>query len=498
MTTPPAIRPSEPAAPDDDQRDVALHRWRVLRPHLEDGVPLAAAARTAGVPMRTAQRWLATHRAGGLAGLARHPRSDRGRRRVQPELELLIEGLALRRPAPTRAVIHRQVSEVAADHGWASPGYRTVCDIVAALDPALVCLGTEGAKRYSEVFELVHRREADAPNEIWQADDTELDLWVRTPTGEPARPWLTVILDDHSRAVAAHGVVLDAPNTMNTALVLRRAIWRKTEPGWQVCGIPEVFYTDHGSDFTSRHLEQVAAELNIRLVTSLPGRPRGRGKVERFFDMINTMCLAGLPGYAPRGTPDRAEQAQLTLPDLHEAIGRFITTTYHQRVHSETRQPPHARWIAGGFLPRMPDSLEQLDLLLLTVAKPRKIHPDGVHLFGLRYLDPTLTAYVGEQVTVRYDPRDLAEIRLFHDGAFLARAICPEMAGTTISLREILAARRRHRRDLTATLTARRATVDELMTLRAGPAPIPADPGPTPLEANRGRAAHQLKLYAQE
>ena len=44
--------------------------------------------------------------------------------------------------------------------------------------------------------------------------------------------------------------------------------------------------------------------------------------------------------------------------------------------------PPQQRWEAGAFIPRMPDSLEQLDLLLLTVAKPRKIHPDGIHLQG--------------------------------------------------------------------------------------------------------------------
>jgi len=42
----------------------------VLRPHLEDGVPLAQVAREAGVPERTAQRRLARYREGGLAGLA--------------------------------------------------------------------------------------------------------------------------------------------------------------------------------------------------------------------------------------------------------------------------------------------------------------------------------------------------------------------------------------------------------------------------------------------
>jgi hypothetical protein len=42
-----------------------------------------------------------------------------------------------------------------------------------------------------------------------------------------------------------------------------------------VCGIPDKFYTDHGSDFTSRHLEQVAADLHMALVFSIAGKPRG-------------------------------------------------------------------------------------------------------------------------------------------------------------------------------------------------------------------------------
>ena len=103
--------------------------------------------------------------------------------------------------------------------------------------------------------------------------------------------------------------------------------------------------------------------------------------------------------------------------------------------------PPQQRWEAGAFIPLMPDSLEQLDLLLLTVAKPRKIHPDGIHFQGLRYLDPVLAAYVGDTVIIRYDPRDMAEIRVFTGTGFLCRAICPELAGTTISLKDITAAR---------------------------------------------------------
>jgi putative transposase len=60
--------------------------------------------------------------------------------------------------------------------------------------------------------------------------------------------------------------------------------------------------------------------------------------------------------------------------------------------------PPQQRWEAGAFIPRMPDSRERLDLLLLTVTKSRKVHPDGIHFPSLSYLDPVLAAYVGESV----------------------------------------------------------------------------------------------------
>ncbi|MFI9596009.1 hypothetical protein [Nonomuraea sp. NPDC052265] len=96
-------------------------------------------------------------------------------------------------------------------------------DIVTGIDPALQVMAHEGTKRYREVYELVHRREASKPNEIWQADHTELDIWVIDSSGKPARPWLTAIEDDHSRAVAGYAVNLEAPSALTTALVFRHA-----------------------------------------------------------------------------------------------------------------------------------------------------------------------------------------------------------------------------------------------------------------------------------
>ena len=48
-------------------------RLAVLVPHLYEGVPLLQAAAAAGVPERTARRWLARYLADGAAGLEFKP-----------------------------------------------------------------------------------------------------------------------------------------------------------------------------------------------------------------------------------------------------------------------------------------------------------------------------------------------------------------------------------------------------------------------------------------
>jgi putative transposase len=399
-----------------------------------------------------------------------------------------VEGLALRTPPPSAASVHRQVMAVAQAQGWAVPSYSTVYGIMRSLAPALVTLAQEGSSAYRETFDLLSRWEASGPNELWQADHTQLAIWLRDDRGQPAKPWLTVILDDYSRAIAGFGLSFRTPSALQTALVLRQAIWRKGEANWHIGGIPAVFYTDHGSDFTSCHIEQGCADLKIQLIFSSVGVPRGRGKIERFFQTVAQCFLCSVPGYAPTGTP--MGTPSLTLSELTSRLQTFVLDAYHQQPHSETGMAPQARWALGGFLPHLPDSLEQLDLLLLTVAKPRKVHQDGIHFLGFRYLDLILAAYVGEAVTIRYDPHDLAEIRVFHHDRFLCRAICQELAGQTISLQEIVQARTQRRRSLGEHLDDWAGIVEALLAVHQE---APERPSPDPPSAGP-----RLKRYANE
>lgn len=473
------------------QREQAMARFRVLRSHTERGVSLPRAAQAAGVGLRTVERWLAQYRADGLTGLVRRTREDRGRRKLPVEAVALIEGLFLKTPRPSAAAVYRRVLTLCKEREWAAPSYSTVYAIISRLDAGLITLAHEGPARFRDKFELVHRHRASRPNAVWQADHTQLDLLIQDASGKPVRPWLTTVIDDHSRALAGYLVFIDAPSAFQTSLALRQAIWRKADPLWAVCGIPDVLYVDHGSDFTSKHLEQVAVDLHFELVYSTIARPQGRGKIERLFGTLNTELLPELSGYLKHGKP--ATEPRLSLAELDRALGTFLIGTYNARTHREIRLPPQTAWSGDGWLPRMPNSLEDLDLLLISVAKARTVHRDGIHFQGIRYMDPTLAAYVKEAVTIRYDPRDVAEIRVFHRNRFLCRAVSPEHSGQAITLKDIQAARSAHRRTLRGQIRERITPVAEFLAPHTEAAVMPA---PKPAAADPPKP--KLRTYRED
>jgi putative transposase len=423
-------------------------------------------------------------------GLARAQRSDTGQRKLPAELVQVIEGMALRKPRPSIAAMHRRMTALATQHHWTPPSYGSVYGMVRQLSPAMVTLAQDGLAAFRDRYALIYRHRAEGPNALWQADHTLLDVLVLDANGAAVRPWLTIIMDDYSRVVAGYTLFLEAPTTLQTALALRQAMWRKQQAAWPVCGIPDVLYVDHGSDFTSTHLEQVAADLHFQLVFSSVGRPQGRGKVERLFGTLHTEWLAALPGSLRQGQP--TTPPRLSLSELDATVGDYFLGLYNNRPHHATGLVPIKAWLGQGWLPRMPNSLEELDLLLVMVATSRMVRRDGVHFQGLRYMDPTLAAYVGESVTIRYDPRDLAEIRVFHRNRFLCRAMNAEHAGRTMTLKDIQTARVRHRRALRTAIHERMARVADFLPEQAQSHP------PKTAAATHRRAAPKLHTYIED
>lgn len=144
----------------------------------------------------------------------------------------------------------------------------------------MILLGREGSKVYRQQYDLLHIRSAEKPNELWQADHVLLDFDILNSRNRLQKPWLTVVIDDCSRAICGYELSFISPSAKKTSLCFRHAMWRKSDPHWEILGVPDTLYTDHGSDFTSRHIEQVCIDLKIKLIFSQVGQPRGRGKIE--------------------------------------------------------------------------------------------------------------------------------------------------------------------------------------------------------------------------
>jgi putative transposase len=460
------------------ERERAWQRYLLLSPYLYGKVSLAEVARSHSMSLKTLEGWLSRYRRGSLIGLARRRRSDQGvRRLISPECQQVIEGLALTPPRCSIAEIHRKVSDLAKRRGWPEMSYSSVYAIVRAIDPALQVLAHEGSRVYQELYDLLFLQEVKRPNERWQADHCLLNIWLLDEQGKARRAWLTIILDDFSRAIMGYRLSFDAPSAYQTGLTLRQAILGKQDERWPMWGLPEILYTDHGSDFTSKHLEQVVGQLSIQLIFSQVGRPRGRGKGERAFRTVKQQVLPGLPGYispvrrsyrSARKRRGKAmaearlvkRQACMTLSEFDTTFRTWLLEIYHHRKQVRLHGTPLARWQEGKWLPRPPKSERDLDLLLLYEGKTRQVQQEGIRFQGHWYMDVKLSRYVRSTVRIYYDPADLRTITVYTPdgitgGQFLCQARCQDIEEQKVSLKEIVAARTQRRKELQTDLHER-------------------------------------------
>ena len=156
--------------------------------------------------------------------------------------------------------------------------------------------------------------------------------WKRTRTGEYLANGLPV-----PRAIVGHrwGIAED------TVRLASRAARGARGPA-----VPALVYVDNGSAFVDSWLLRACANLGIKLVHSAPGRPQGRGKIERFFRTVNGEFVVEIA--AGDGEPGRQVS---DLAEMNRLFTAWVETVYHRRVHSETAAAPLPRWLDGGPYP---------------------------------------------------------------------------------------------------------------------------------------------------
>jgi putative transposase len=300
-------------------------------------------------------------------------------RRVAPTTpaEVLEVAVALKKEAPGRTAA--QIAAIlAAQAGWA-PSQRT-------LQRHFADLGLSRTRADGGPPATFGRFEAERPNARWVGDA------LHGPVVAGRKAILIAFLDDHSRAVVAARWGY-AENAVALRETLRVALAAR--------GRPAQIYVDNGAMFIDSALRRVCAVLGTKLTHSQPGRPQGRGKIERFFRTVRDQFLVEITdSVAGTGTP------VATLAELNSLFTAWVEQVYHQRVHSETDQSPLHRFLAAG-----PPAPTPADLLAeafrwgewRTVTSTAQVNLHG----NLYDVDPSLA---GTRVELVFNPFDLADI----------------------------------------------------------------------------------------
>lgn len=432
--------------------------FRIIDRYLNHGVPAKLAAVALGLTERQFYRYVQKYQQHGIDGIGRKRRKDKGARKVvKPDFQKIIEGLCLQKPKPTLAWVHRKIEEYCVKEGVVCPSYSVVWRIYDDIPGEQKVYAHEGAKAYKHEYGIIHRWSADYPNQIWQCDHKEFKIYATDLKGRVGKVWLTAIEDDYSRAIPGYYLGIEPPSSLRVALALRQAIWYKPDnEAWPMCGIPEKFFSDHGSDFTSSHIEQVAGDLKFETIDSQVGEAEPRGKVERLFRTANQLFIPDIK--SPKDAP-------LPIEEIDKAFRKWLVETYLVRKNEDLNESPLVRWNAAIKIPRMPESQADLDLMLLHVGKTRKVRRDGIRFKSFRYFDLAISKYVKEEVSIRFDPRDMSEIFVYADGSFVFKAYCRELEGKETSLREIIKERIARKKEVKAAVEERKKRAAPLLSL---------------------------------
>lgn len=368
----------------DRATEVALFRYALIREAADAALSKAERGRLVrelagrvhtgpgGSQMRvgrsTLDKWIVAWRRGGFEALKPGPRASS--LKVPAEVFDLAE--ALKREAPERTAA--QICQIlAVTHGWA-PNERTIQRHFHRTGMTRRSLTAATA--------VFGRFEASRPNELWVGDA------LHGPNVGRHKAILFAFLDDHARLFTGYRWVT-AEDTVRAEAALRAGLGSR--------GVPDAVYLDNGSPFVSSQLLRACASLGIRLIHSRPGRPQGRGKIERVFRTVREQFLVEV-----------AHTEVDTVGRLNQLFAAWVETVYHRAVHSETKMTPLERFAAGG--PPRYATAEELHEAFLWSETRTVTKTATVSLFANTY--EVDAALVGRRVELVFDPFDLTRVEV--------------------------------------------------------------------------------------
>lgn len=386
---------------------IGLFRYQLICPALDEGLSTkqrgklvrAIAAKvhtdpfgnTVRISRETLDRWIRRYRAGGFEALVPCPRMLSAR----TDAAVLELAASLKRENPDRTVT-QVVRILRTATGWA-PSESTLLRHFHRLELIGPAAGEAPA--------VFNRFEATDPNALWCGDA------LHGPRVGDRKTYLFAFIDDHSRLLVGYRFGF-AEDTVRLAAALRPALAAR--------GVPASIYVDNGSAFVDAWLLRACAKLGIRLVHSTPGRPQGRGKIERFFRTVREQFLVEVTDTTSEDLAAAGVDHAGALLELNRLFMAWTETEYHRRMHTETGQTPLDRWEAGwdraGRTPAIPSADDLTEAFLWSQYRVvTKTATVSLHA-NTYQVDPAL---VGRKVELVFSPFDLETIEVrYHDKSF--------------------------------------------------------------------------------
>lgn len=207
---------------------------------------------------------------------------------------------------------------------------------------------------------------------------------------------LSAWIDSHSR------YVVEARFYLNENLdILIDSLLR----AWSKHGAPIELYTDNAKIYHSHGLELACAKLAIKKQHRPPREPEPGGLIERFFQTVQSQFISEV---------DLCQR--LTFDQLNQAFSAWLSSGYHQQVHSSSGHMPDALYHTTGRIVR-PVDVTEVEAYFFR-KEQRRVDPtfSDVSIDTRLYkVDPRLR---GMQVQVLFnslarDPQQPDEVKLF-------------------------------------------------------------------------------------
>ena len=345
--------------------------------------------------------------------------NPKGNKRSSPEgpipPNILEQAILLRREVPGRSVA--QIIQILEWEGLVQPGQIKRSTLQEKL--AERGYSTRQMKMYSQTGVAARRYQQKYRNKLWHSDIKYGPYLPIGQDGAKKQVYLVIFIDDATRLVL-HGEFYPVLDQVIVEDCFRKAILKY--------GVPEAVFFDNGKQYRTKWMTRACAKMGIRLLYAKPYSPESTGKPERINRVVDSFLS------------EAALEKPQTLDKLNQLFSVWLEECYQNKPHSalEGNLSPEAAFRSDKKPLRFLEPEIVANAFLH--CEERKVDKAGCISFQGKKYEVGLS-FIGCKVDVVYDPADISEVTIEHEGTAPFKAkplVIGERAGQRPKLPEHL------------------------------------------------------------